>query len=213
MKKMLIFLTKLKKIKCNKFILISTINVYPDLNSKLTEYENLDIKNSIDYYGKHRLIFEKFIIDTYENYHILRLPSIYGDKLNKGILYDLLNQNYLENICIYDTLQFYDLSTIKDDIDYVCNNNIKILNLVSEPITVKDIITTIFTDYKIINDLQIEYKNNIINLKKRQPKLMNICSSYFEKNYIYNKELSIKKINNFQQNYKTVNVFSISFST
>jgi hypothetical protein len=42
---------------------------------------------------------------------------------------------------------------------------------------------------------------------------MNICSSYFEKNYIYNKELSIKKINNFQQNYKTVNVFSISFST
>jgi nucleoside-diphosphate-sugar epimerase len=191
------FINKLKNIKCNKFILISTINVYPNLNSKMMEDEILELKDSIDYYGKHRLVFEKFIIENYIDHHILRLPSIYGERLKKGILYDLLHQNYLEGICIDDKLQFYDLSNLNEDIEYMCNNNIKILNLVSEPIYVKDIINNIFFDYKILNDSQIKYNDVVINTTKRPPKYLDICSKYFENGYMYNNNISTTKIKKF----------------
>ena len=191
------FINKLTTIKCNKFILISTINVYSNLNSKMMESEILELNDSIDYYGKHRLIFEKFIVENYIDYHILRLPSIYGNNLKKGILFDLLNQNYLEGICIEDKLQFYDLLNINEDIQYICNNNIKILNLVSEPIYVKDIINNIFINYKIINNLQLMYNDVVINMNTREPKYLNICSQFFESGYIYNSNVSITKINNF----------------
>ena len=191
------FIEKLKNIKCNKFILISTINVYPNLNSKMIETEILEINESIDYYGKHRLMFENFITDTYTDYHIIRLPSIYGKNLKKGIIFDLLNQNYLEGICIEDKLQFYDLSNLNEHIEYVCENKIKILNLVSEPIYVKDIVNNIFTDYKLINKSQITYNDVIINLKEREPKVFNICSQYFKTGYVYNMNDSIEKIKYF----------------
>jgi hypothetical protein len=194
------FINKLKNIKCKKFILISTINVYPNLNSGMMEEEILELEDSIDYYGKHRLIIEKFIIENYNDYHILRLPSIYGKNLKKGILFDLLYQNYLEGICLEDKLQFYDLSDINEHIEYMCKNKIKILNLVSESIFVKDIINNIFNNYKIINNSQIIYNDIVINIKKRQPKKLNICSKYFERGYIYNGNDSIKKIKNFIEN-------------
>ena len=190
-------MNKLQNIKCNKFILISTINVYPCLHSQHTESEVLEVEKSIDYYGKHRLMFEKFISESYDDYSILRLPSIYGTNLKKGILFDLLNKHYLEDICIEDKLQFYDLSDINDHIKYVIDNNIKILNLVSEPIYVKDILDGIFTDYKLMNSSQISHNNSIINLKIRQPKNLNICSSHFTNGYIYNSSDSITKIKNF----------------
>jgi hypothetical protein len=194
------FIDKLKNIKCNKFILISTINVYENLDSKMNENDILQITNKQDYYGKHRLIFEKFIMNNYIDYHILRLPSIYGSGLKKGVLFDLINENYLENICINDELQFYDLEDINKEIKYVCDNNIKILNLVSEPIKISDLIINIFTDYKIINDLTLEYKNKRINLKNRIPKKLNIYSKYFQNNYIYNNSLSMEKIKLFINN-------------
>lgn len=184
------FINKLKNIKCNKFILISTINVYHDLNCMKTEDEILEINNCKDYYGKHRLIFEKFIIENYTDYHILRLPSIYGDSLKKGILFDLINDNFLENICIDDEIQFYDLEDINDHIKYVCDNNIKICNLVSEPLYVNEIIKDIFPDFN---------KKNITMIK-REPKKLNICSKYFENRYIYNNNISLEKIKKFVKN-------------
>jgi len=190
-------INKLKKITCNKFILISTINVYPNLNSRMIESEILELKDSIDYYGKHRLKFEQFIIKNYTDYHILRLPSIYGNNLKKGVLFDLLNQNYLEGICIEDKIQFYDLSNINEHIEYVCDNKIKIVNLVCEPIYVKDIIKNIFIDYKIINNSQITHNDVVINMKERQPKYLDICSQFFESGYIYKSNVSMTKIKKF----------------
>ena len=190
------FINKLKNIKCNTFILISTINVYPNLNSKMIENDIIELSDSIDYYGNHRLQFEKFIIENYTNYHILRLPSIYGNNLKKGILFDLLNQNYLEGMCFEDNLQFYDLTDINQHIQYVLDNNITILNLVTEPIYVRDIIN-LFTDYTINDNSTITYNNTIIKIKQRKPVNLNICSKYFDGGYIYNSNDSIIKIKKF----------------
>lgn len=195
------FINKLKTIKCNTFILISTVNVYPILNSRHTEDKILDINESIDSYGKHRLEFEKFIMETYTNHHILRLPSIYGERLKKGVLFDLLHQNYLEGICVDDKIQFYDLSNLNDDIEYIRNNDIKILNLVSEPICVRDIINTVFLDYKII-DSQLQHNDGVIHTKKRPCNHLDICSKYFENGYMYNSTISMTKIKQFIEKSK-----------
>jgi len=161
----------------------------------MIESDIIELTDSIDYYGNHRLQFENFVINNYTNYHILRLPSIYGNKLKKGILFDLLNQNYLEGICLEDKLQFYDLSNINEDIQYIVDNNIKIINLVTEPICVRDIIN-IFTDYTI-SDNSVMYNNSIINTNKRNPVSLNICSKYFDGGYKYNSSISMTKIKKF----------------
>jgi len=193
------FMNKFKNIKCKLFILISSINVYPILNSKKTENEI--IERSIDFYGKHRLHFENFIMKTYKNYSIIRLPSIYGNNMKKGILYDLLEKNFLENISLEDKFQFYDLSDLNNHIEYTRNNNIKILNLVTEPVSTKEIINEIFKNYKIINNNTIKCNNININLRQRPIKHLDICSQFFKNGYIYNSNKSKEKIKNFIQEY------------
>ena len=191
----------LKNVKCNQFILISTINVYPNSISKQTESVNLNIEDSIEYYGKHRLLFEKFVISNYKRFHIIRLPTIFGENMKKGVLFDLINKNYLNNICLDDEYQFYDLSKISKDIDNCIEKDIRILNLFSEPITVYELIESCFENYKIIDKYHIKYNDIIINLNERASKKFNICTNNFKTSYVYNKENSIEYIKNFLEKY------------
>ena len=118
----------LKTINVKKIILISTIDVY----------ENVELENNEDYdcdwvinheYGRNRYLFEFFIKNTFTNYNIVRLPALFGNGLKKNIIYDLINNNQLNNIQINSFFQWYDLNWLKYDIDIVLNNDIKIFNL------------------------------------------------------------------------------------
>lgn len=123
----------LKTIKINKIILISTIDVYEYINSQENEDYECDIFNNHTY-GRNRYLFEQFIQNTFNNYHIIRLPALFGKGLKKNILYDLINNNNIENIEKNTMFQWYDLNWLKTDIDIVINNNIPICNLFTEPL-------------------------------------------------------------------------------
>ena len=79
-------------------------------------------------------MFEKYVIDTFKNNHILRLPALFGDGLKKNVLYDLLNNNQVHKISVNTWFQWYNVNDIYKDINYVIENDIKIINLFSEPV-------------------------------------------------------------------------------
>jgi sugar phosphate isomerase/epimerase len=150
-------ITLLNTVKTHKFILISTIDVYE--NQDIQHNENMDcLFKTNNHYGKHRYLFEKYVIDTFKNNHILRLPALFGDGLKKNVLYDLLNNNQVHKISVNTWFQWYNVNDIYKDINYVIENDIKIINLFSEPVETM----------KILKMFQYDYSNNPNNYLKYQ---------------------------------------------
>lgn len=87
-----------------KLVLISSVDVYDDLDGK---DENYHIRSDrLNHYGKHRYMLEKWVKNNIDDYHIIRLPAIFGINLKKNFVYDLINpipryltSGYFEKIC------------------------------------------------------------------------------------------------------------------
>lgn len=126
----------LKDVKCNEFILISTIDVYNVSDSQQTEDDVPTTDNH--FYGKHRRLFEIFVQDNF-NCRILRLPGLFGYGLKKNLIYDIINMKEI-SINRESYFQYYNIDWIKNDIDFMVNRDIKILNAFPEPISVADIL-------------------------------------------------------------------------
>jgi sugar phosphate isomerase/epimerase len=158
----------LNTITCDKFILISTIDVY---ENTCNEFKTMNEDYICDYnnnhtYGKNRYLFENYIINKFNNYHIIRLPALFGKGLKKNIIYDLINDNQINNIPINSYFQWYNLDRLKKDIDIIIKNNIKICNLVTEPISTLQIINLFDKIYNTNYSFTIEYLNNNANIIK-----------------------------------------------
>ena len=149
----------LKTIKCEKIILISTIDVYENTNSKFDEEYNCIYLNNHTY-GKNRYLFEKFIKENFDNHHILRLPGLFGKGLKKNIIYDLINNNHIENIPYNSSFQWYNLDRLKKDINLVINQDIKVCNLFSEPLETKEVIRLFKKIYNKDYEFNIEHYGN-----------------------------------------------------
>lgn len=138
----------LNTIQAKKFILISTIDVYDIVDIQLDEdYEIKYTNNHV--YGKNRFLFEEFIKNRYENYNIIRLPALFGKGLKKNIIYDLINNNNINDIPINSSFQWYYLDWLKKDIEIVLKNDIKICNFFTEPIHTKEILKIFKDSYSI----------------------------------------------------------------
>lgn len=79
----------IKLIKPKKLVLISTIDVYDNLNE--TNEQSVICENNLHIYGQHRYRLEKWVESNYSDYHIVRIPALYGKKLKKNFVYDLIN--------------------------------------------------------------------------------------------------------------------------
>jgi len=126
----------LKTVKTEKFILISTVDVYP---SPIDVDENSEIQlKDCHPYGKHRLELEQFISDNFDSI-IIRLPALFGSGLKKNIIFDFLNNNNIEQINPKGVFQFYCLDHLSKDIETALKNNLKLINISSEPTSVTEI--------------------------------------------------------------------------
>ena len=178
----------LKTITVKKFILISTIDVYDEINGDFDEdYDNTGLTNA---YGKHRLMFENFVKSTFNNYNIIRLPALIGKQLKKNVLYDLINNNCIQNIPVNSNFQWYDLDWLKNDVDIILKNDIKICNLFTEPLNTLQIID-LFDNYT----LEMFPNKNVINydIKTKYGYLFNNIT----KNYIHSSQTVIDSIKNY----------------
>lgn len=126
----------LEKVKTKGFVLISTIDVYSN-PCKVDEDTSIEMSDLLPY-GKHRRILEEFAEIRFRT-AIVRLPGLFGKRLRKNMIYDLLNDSLVEPIHEDSMFQFYNLDYIWRDIEKTLQNNIKILNLATEPVPVKEL--------------------------------------------------------------------------
>lgn len=79
----------IKKIKPKRLVLISTIDVYKNPNGadEETEIDTVDLHP----YGLDRYRLEQWVSKNIENYHIIRLPGLFGKNIKKNFIYDLIN--------------------------------------------------------------------------------------------------------------------------
>lgn len=132
----------LSSVEARRFILISTIDVYPVTLNQNETFDCHPIDNHA--YGKHRLAFEDYCNQKFQNCHIIRLPGLFGDGLKKNIIYDLMHDNCLDLINPYSTFQYYDLNQLWPDIQRTLSANVKLINFFGEPLQTADIIERFF---------------------------------------------------------------------
>lgn len=166
----------LKRKTYSNIFLFSTIDIYND--SPLGSDEDYKPNISKLCYGTNRYLFELLIMEllTYDNLRIFRLPAIFSKDIKKNILYDLINNNNVQNINTNSKYQWYNLNKLTNDIDYFIekNPNEKIFNLFPEPIDTLEIVklfphhlkTVIHdVDKHVIYDYQTKF-GNYINTKE-----------------------------------------------
>jgi sugar phosphate isomerase/epimerase len=178
-----------KTIKANHIILISTIDIYVNINNKSNENTLINYNNNHTY-GKNRYLFELFIIDNFinNNINIIRLPALFGQGLKKNIIYDLINNNNINLISTNTLFQWYNLEWLKDDIDICINNNIKECNLFTEPVDTNNILHLFNYNYDNNPKNVLEYNTNT--------KYSSLFNSNIN-NYIRNKEIVFNDIKKF----------------
>jgi len=133
----------------SKVTLISTIDVYNQTHiAKVNEYYSPNIKELS--YGTNRLIFEMLVKSHVctDNLKIFRLPAVFNKHIKKNVLFDLLNNNNVDQINSNSSFQWYNLDNLSSDIKKYSElfPNEILFNLFTEPVDTKDIIS-LFPQY------------------------------------------------------------------
>ncbi|OQK16036.1 hypothetical protein AU255_13050 [Methyloprofundus sedimenti] len=183
----------LASVKAKQIILISTIDVYPVTQSKDEDFDCTSIKNHA--YGTHRLKFEAFCDNHFSNCIIVRLPGLFGNGLKKNVIFDLLNDNCLEMINVKSSFQFYYLKYLWQDIKKAVKNNIKVINLFTEPVPTNDIVTNFFPS-KVLG--QEAVPEGHYNLYSKYAHLWGNTD-----NYVYTKTEMLQQLAEFIEEYNT----------
>ena len=141
-------LTHLKTVRARNFVLISTIDVYPD--PTLSEDESAELHGRDNHaYGKNRLWFEDEAQKIFSRCTIVRLPALFGKYMKKNYIFDLLHNRteFIENIQLDSMFQWYNTERLWGDIQTAMDSGFRIVNLFTEPLTTGSIIRKLFPQH------------------------------------------------------------------
>ena len=126
----------------SKITLISTIDVYND--SPLKSNENYAPNVSKLSYGNNRYLFELMVRELVktDDLKIFRLPALFNKHIKKNVLFDLINENNIEQINGNSSFQWYNLDNLTSNIEKYSTlyPNETVFNLFTEPIDTMDIV-------------------------------------------------------------------------
>ena len=180
----------LSRVRCKKFILISTVDVFSDPLGK-NELSDISIKD-LHPYGLHRRELELFVKKKFDESLIIRLPGLVGAGLKKNIIYDFLNKNDLNLIDSRNTFQFYPVVNLWMDIQIALGLETDVVHLTAEPLSVAEISSQAFgfPFTNKVNENYISYD------------FQTIFSEFFggKGSYTYSKRESIQAIRFYAQN-------------
>lgn len=137
----------LRSIRAERFVLISTIDVYPVLEGADEDHDCHAVGNHP--YGEHRLAFEDFCVGTFPDCTVVRLPGLFGEGLKKNVIYDLLNDNCLEMVNPESRFQYYGLDDLWADVDKALENGVRKINLFTEPVRTGDVLDAFFPSKEV----------------------------------------------------------------
>lgn len=134
----------LAEVRVDRFVLISTTDVYPN---PVGVDETTEIDRAANHaYGRHRLALEDWVRARFETVHVLRLPALIGPGLKKNIVFDLINDNQTHKINGASVFQWYDLNWLKADLAKVEAAGLDLVNFAVEPVPNETIRSQLFPD-------------------------------------------------------------------
>ncbi|MFQ3671029.1 MAG: NAD-dependent epimerase/dehydratase family protein [Verrucomicrobiia bacterium] len=132
----------LRSVHVRRFVLISTVDVYPEPSGV---DEETPINPSINHaYGRHRYAVEQFVRDSFSPHYIIRLPGLFGNGIKKNVIHDLMYGHELQKINPAAIYQYYSLDRIARDLEKVISENLRLVNFASEPVSTREIIERFF---------------------------------------------------------------------
>lgn len=126
----------LVQVNARKLVLISTVDVFLDPRD-VDEDSPVPMAN-LHAYGRHRRRLEQIVASRFET-HIVRLVGLYGPGLKKNVIYDFLHENGIDRISARSVFQFYDLGRLWRDITIAIDNELPLVHLPTEPVSVAEV--------------------------------------------------------------------------
>ncbi len=183
----------LETCKIKKLVLISTIDVFDE-----PEFADEDERpTSVEPYGQNRAWLERKLSSVFDTC-IVRLPGLFGPHLKKNVIFDLINKRRLEHVNLNCMYQWYPVEWLWKDIQIVLKHDIPITHLVSEPISVKEIVSEYFGDLK--NLLKGKNWATYYNATTKYQSFFG--KSNFE--YIYSKDIIMKELGQYVEKSRLV---------
>lgn len=138
-------LAVLETVRCDRFVLISTTDVYPDPAQPLDETADLaGLDNRPG--GLLRLDLERFVASRFADHAVVRLPVPFGEGLRSNALFDLLHGQHVETINPAASLQWYPTRRLPGDLVRIARAGLRLVNLVTEPIALGEVVRRFFPD-------------------------------------------------------------------
>jgi nucleoside-diphosphate-sugar epimerase len=127
------------------FILFSTIDVY---DPPIAVNELSQPSEDSHPYGRNRFMLEEAVLNLFGSQaRVIRLPALVGYGLKKNIVYDLLNNNNVEQINPNSAFQWFNLDHLPSIIDRATSlSDGRILNVASEPVATASILEAWFAN-------------------------------------------------------------------
>ena len=129
----------LTSVKARRAVLISTIDVYqPALRVDETNAADFDGSGA---YGMHRAWFEAFFASRFADCTIVRLPGLFAPDLRKNLIHDLLHgrEDQWRGMNPASRFQFFDARRTWETVQWACSQDVRLLNVSSEPVTAQEI--------------------------------------------------------------------------
>lgn len=136
----------IRKINPVKLVIMSTTGVYQN-PSGVDEENSIFAAGSdnvgIDPYNLNRYYFEEWAKRTYPELLIMRLARPYGLNDKGNFIKGLADENVMKHMNPKSKYQFYPLSRVWEDIQTAIAENIKVVNMMSEPVTAEEIYSSL----------------------------------------------------------------------
>jgi nucleoside-diphosphate-sugar epimerase len=131
----------LDHVEAQRVVLISTVDVF--LSPVDVDEASPTPMTGLHAYGRNRRRLEEVLAARFDTL-IVRLPALYGRGLKKNIIYDLLHDNDVRKIDSRGVFQFYNVDRLWSDIEIALANDLDLVHLPTEPVSVADVARAAF---------------------------------------------------------------------
>jgi len=126
----------LEHVNARRLVLISTVDVF--LDPRNVDEDSPVPMAGLHAYGRHRRRLEQIVASRFET-HIVRLVGLFGPGLRKNVIYDFLHANQTDRINSRSVFQFYDIRRLWRDITIAIDNELPLVHLPTEPVSVAEV--------------------------------------------------------------------------
>lgn len=137
---MLRLMSTLERVEAERFVLISTIDVYRAKGI----CDETSVPAPEHAYGVNRRALEQFVEKRFPKHHIVRLPAMFGQGLKKNALFDLLQGVEKVGVNRLSAFQWYDVGWLWEDLKDIIAQEVRVANLFTPPIAMEDLAARFF---------------------------------------------------------------------